>query len=251
VKKKYDVSSMKSLVTGAAPCPMSTKEAILKWWGPCLFEFYGSSEMGMNSVLRPEDQLTHRGSCGKSIVPGDCRIIDSKTLKDVPLGEDGLIYFRRNDRMIDEYHNASDKTAQLFNSIEGWATVGDIGRIDKDGYLYISDRAIDMIISGGANLYPAEIEDCIHHHPAVQDVAVFGVPDPLWGERVHAAVVLKPGSTCTDKEIIEFTKKNIADYKAPREVSFHKAEDFPRDTAGKILKRKLREPYWKNQQSKL
>jgi len=161
------------------------------------------------------------------------------------------MYFKRSDRMIDSYHNAQDKTNQLFNSIEGWATVGDIGRIDKEGFLYISDRAIDMIISGGANIYPAEIEDCLHRHPLVQDCAVFGVPDPMWGERIHAAIVLKEGASCTQKEITDFARKNIADYKAPKEVSFHKAEDFPRDSAGKILKRKLREPFWKNQTSKL
>jgi len=108
-----------------------------------------------------------------------------------------------------------------------------------------------MIISGGANIYPAEIEDCLHRHPSVQDCAVFGVPDPMWGERIHAAIVLKAGSTCTQKEITEFSRKLIADYKVPKEVSFHKAEDFPRDSAGKVLKRQLREPYWKNQASKL
>jgi len=251
IRKKYDLSSMKSLITGAAPCPRSVKEEIYKWLGEVLYEFYGSTELGMNTVLLPKDQLTRPGSCGKPFDPSQMRILHPKTFKDVGEGEEGLIYFKRSERVIDEYYNAPDKNSEFFNAVEGWCSVGDVGKLDKDGYLYICDRAIDMIISGGSNIYPAEIEDCIHKHPSVLDCAVFGVPDDLWGEKVHAAVVLKEGASCSSKELIDFCRKNIADYKIPREVSFHKSESFPRDNAGKILKRKLREPHWKNRNSKL
>jgi len=242
---------MKNIIMGAAPCPMKIKEDILAWFGPVLREFYGSTELGINTVLHPEEQLAKPGSCGRAVPGVELKIVNEHTLKEVPIGQEGVIYFKRNDNMIDEYHRAPDKTNQLFNQLEGYATVGDIGKLDKEGFLFICDRLIDMIISAGVNIYPAEIEDVLHRHPAVFDVAVFGVPDPHWGERVHASIVLKDGESVTEKEIIEFSRKRMADYKVPREVTFHKAEEFPRDSAGKILKRKLREPYWKGQKSRL
>jgi len=222
-----------------------------QWLGPVIFEFYGSTELGINTVLKPKDVLSRPGSCGQIFDNSSLRIVDEKTKKEVPRGQEGIIYIQRNDGMIDGYHNAPEKTNELGHSLEGWATVGDIGKFDEDGFLYICDRAIDMIISAGVNIYPKEVEDVLHRLPEVADCAVFGVPDPHWGERVHAAVVLQEGAHITESQAIAFCRKNMADYKVPREVSFHKREDFPRDAAGKILKRKLREPYWRGHSARL
>ena len=142
--------------------------------------------------------------------------------------------------MFDEYYKNPAATAQT--SRGEWMSVGDVAWLDAEGFVYVCDRKRDMIISGGVNIYPAEIEDALHRHPAVEDAAVFGVPDAEWGERVHAAVQLRPGTSATERELIDFCRAHLADYKAPREVSFH--ADFPRDTAGKLVKRLLREPYW-------
>jgi len=251
VQTKYDVSSIKSLIVGAAACPMQIKEGIMSWFGPVLYEFYGSAELGVSNILQPQDQLARPGSCGRIIEGYEIRIIDEKTLKDVPRGSPGLIFIRRTQNMISEYHNSPDKTKELFNTLDGWASVGDIGRLDNDNYLYILDRAIDMIISAGTNIYPAEIEDVLHRHPAILDVAVFGVPDEHWGESVHAAIVLHDGQNATEKEILDFARKHLASFKVPRHVSFHSIDDFPRDSAGKVQKRKLRDAYSKSVRSKL
>jgi len=175
--------------------------------------------------------------------------------KEVPIGQEGILYVRQNFSVLDEYWNAPEKTQEMKFDKE-WLTVGDIARRDEEGFYYICDRAIDMIISAGVNIYPAEIEEALHQHPSIADVAVFGVPDETYGERVHAAIVLRDGvdpntNTPTKEELIKFLRSLIADYKVPRQYTFHKKEDFPRDAAGKIQKRLLREPYWKKMQSRL
>ena len=239
VRARYDVSSMRSLVIAAAPCPMRVKEQALAMFGPVLYEFYGSTELGVNTVLRPEDVLRKPGSCGRAAPGVELAILDDDGRRAAP-GTPGELFVRRYDGVFDEYYRNPAATAQT--SRGEWMSVGDVAWMDDEGFVYICDRKRDMIISGGVNIYPAEIEDALHRHPAVEDAAVFGVPDPEWGERVHAAIQLRAGHHATEAELMEFCRAHIADYKTPREVSFH--ADFPRDTAGKLVKRLLREPYW-------
>ena len=246
VRARYDVSSMRSLVIAAAPCPMRVKEQALAMFGPVLYEFYGSTELGVNTVLRPEDVLRKPGSCGRAAPGVELAILDDAGRPAAP-GTPGELFVRRYDGVFDEYYRNPAATAQT--SRGEWMSVGDVAWVDAEGFVYICDRKRDMIISGGVNIYPAEIEDALHRHPAVEDAAVFGVPDPDWGERVHAAVQLRPGRGVTPGELLEFCRAHLADYKTPREVSFHEA--FPRDTAGKLVKRLLREPYWAGRQTRV
>jgi acyl-CoA synthetase (AMP-forming)/AMP-acid ligase II len=239
VRARYDVSSMRVIIVAAAPCPMAVKEAILAWFGPVLWEFYGSTELGINTILRPEDVLRRPGSCGRA-APGVELAIHDDDGRPVPPGTPGELVVRRYDGVFDEYWKNPEATRETMRG--EWLSVGDVAWIDDDGFVYICDRKRDLIISGGVNIYPAEIEDVLHRHPAVADVAVFGVPDEEWGERVHAAVQRRCGTTVEGEELRAFARLHLAGFKVPRSVSFH--DDFPRDTAGKLLKRVLREPYW-------
>ena len=239
VRARYDVSSMRSLVVAAAPCPMRVKEEALRYFGPCFYEFYGSTELGINTILRPEDVLKKPGSCGRAAPGIEITLLDDDG-SPVPEGEPGELYVRRFGGMYDEYYKNPDATRQTRRG--DWYSVGDVARVDADGFYTLCDRKRDMIISAGVNIYPAEIEDALHRHPAVDDVAVFGVPDDDWGERVHAAVRLRTGHTLSADELTAFARRHLADYKVPREVSF--PEDFPRDSAGKLVKRLLRDAYW-------
>ena len=239
VRARYDVASMKSLVVAAAPCPMRVKEEALRYFGPCFYEFYGSTELGVNTILTPADVLRKPGSCGRAAPNVELALLDDDG-RPVAVGEPGEVYIRRFEGMFDGYYKNAEATSQTRRG--EWYSVGDVARVDAEGYYYICDRKRDMIISAGVNIYPAEIEDALHRHPAVEDVAVFGVPDEDWGERVHAAIQIRPGHTLTADEVRAFAREHLADYKAPREVSF--PDDFPRDTAGKLIKRMLRDPYW-------
>ena len=239
VRARYDVSSMRSIVVAAAPCPMRVKEQVMAMFGPVLYEFYGSTELGINTILRPDEVLRKPGSCGRAAPGVEVAVLDDDG-RPVPAGEPGELFVRRYKGVFEEYYRNPAATAQT--SRGEWMSVGDVAWIDPEGFVYICDRKRDMIISGGVNIYPAEIEDALHRHPAVEDAAVFGVPDPEWGERVHAAVQLRRGMSATEREVMDFCRAHLADYKTPREVSFH--VDFPRDTAGKLVKRLLREPYW-------
>ena len=244
--------AMRNILIGAAPCAISLKAQAMACFGQVLFEFYGSSELGINTVLRPEDQLRKPGSCGRPTSFCTVRLVSlQRPDEEVPTGGEGLLQVRRTESVADEYYNAPEKTRQLFSQDGLWATVHDVARFDDEGFLYICDRAIDMVISGGVNIYPREVEDAMHQHPAVLDVAVFGVPDATWGERLHAAVVLKEGAALTADALIAFTKTQLADYKVPREISFHLPLEFPRDNAGKIRKNILKLPFWKHIQSKI
>ena len=239
VRARYDVSSMRSIVVAAAPCPMRVKEEILAWFGPILYEFYGSTELGVNTVLAPPDMLRKPHSCGRAAPGVELAVLDDDG-RPLPAGRPGELHVRRYEGMFEGYYKNAQATRDTARG--DWLSVGDVAWIDDEGFVFICDRKRDMIISGGVNIYPAEIEDVLHRHPAVEDAAVFGVPDPEWGERVHAAVQPRAGATVTAAEVIDFCRRHLADYKAPREVSFH--PDFPRDTAGKLVKRLLREPYW-------
>ena len=239
VRARYDVSSMRSLVVAAAPCPMRVKEEALAYFGPCFYEFYGSTELGINTVLRPEDVLRKPGSCGRAAPNVEIALLDDDG-DPVPVGQPGELYVRRFGGMYDDYYKNPQATRETRRG--DWYSVGDVAWVDAEGYYTLCDRKRDMIISGGVNIYPAEIEDALHRHPAIEDVAVFGVPDDDWGERVHAAVQLREGHTLTPDELRAFVRQHLADYKVPREVSF--PSDFPRDTAGKLIKRLLRDAYW-------
>jgi acyl-CoA synthetase (AMP-forming)/AMP-acid ligase II len=246
VRGRYDVSSMRALIMAAAPCPTSVKEAVVAHFGPVLYEFYGSTELGVNTVLRPEDVLRKPGSCGRAAPGKEIALLDDEG-RPVPTGQPGELYVRRFPGVLDEYYRDPAATEQMRRG--DWYTVGDVAYVDADGFYYICDRKRDMIISAGVNIYPAEIEDVLHRHPGVLDAAVFGVPDEEWGERVHAALHVRPGAALTAEEITAFCRLHLAGYKVPREVSFH--DVFPRDAAGKLLKRQLREPYWAGRASRV
>ena len=239
VRARYDVTSMRSIVMAAAPCPMRVKEEVLAYFGPVLYEFYGSTELGINTVLAPADMLRKPGSCGRAAPGVELAVLDDAG-QAVKAGQPGELYVRRYEGMFDGYYKNEAATRDTARG--DWLSVGDVAWLDDEGFVYICDRKRDMIISGGVNIYPAEIEDVLHRHPAVEDAAVFGVPDAEWGERVHAALQLRPGAALTEADVRAFCKHHLADYKTPREVSFH--ADFPRDSAGKLVKRLLRDPYW-------
>jgi long-chain acyl-CoA synthetase len=239
VRARHDVSSMRVIVVAAAPCPMHVKAQIMRYFGPVLYEFYGSTELGINTILRPEDVLRKPGSCGRVVSGLDLAILDDEG-KPVPAGQPGELHVRRYPGMFDEYWRKPEATQEMRRG--DWYSVGDVAYLDDEGFVYICDRKRDMIISGGVNIYPAEIEDALHRHPKIQDVAVFGVPDEEWGERVHAAVQVRSGHTLTAEDVMSFARAHLADFKVPRQVSFE--ADLPRDSAGKLVKRRLREPYW-------
>jgi fatty-acyl-CoA synthase/long-chain acyl-CoA synthetase len=238
-RARYDVSSMKVLVVAAAPCPMRVKEQAMAYFGSVFYEFYGSTELSVNTILRPEDVLRKPGSCGR-VAPGiELAILDDDG-NPLPVGEPGELHVRRYPGVFDGYYRNPKATQETQRG--DWLSVGDVAYVDAEGFYYICDRKRDMIISGGVNIYPAEIEDVLHRHPDIEDVGVFGVPDDEWGERVHAAVQPRAGAALTADDVMAFARGHMADYKTPREVSFHTG--FPRDAAGKLIKRVLREPYW-------
>ncbi len=241
VKDRYDPTSMMALITGAAPCPQNLKEAANEFFGDALFEFYGSTELGINTVLRPEDVTAKPGSCGKVMDGMEMAAFDDDGNR-LGVGEEGELFVRRYKGMFDEYYKNEEATRDAELGGGEWVSVGDVGRIDEDGFVFIGDRKKDMIISGGVNIYPAEIEDVLHRIDAVDDAAVFGVPDDEFGERVHAAISLHPGARLTEGDVISFCREHLAGYKIPREVSFR--EQLPRTPTGKLLKRELRAPYW-------
>ena len=232
-----DHSSLGQIITGAAPCPISLKERCVAYFGEVLWEFYGATETGINTVLRPEDQLRKPGSAGTPVAGQQIRLVDDEGVE-VPVGTPGE--FQVRNEWLAEYYNRPDATAG--NTHDGYFTVGDIAYVDPEGYYFICDRKIDMVISGGVNIYPAEVEAVLFEHPAVEDAAVIGVPNEEFGEEVKAVVKLRPGATVTEQELIDFCHERIEGYKRPRSVDF--VEDFPRDLAGKTQKRRLREKYW-------
>jgi acyl-CoA synthetase (AMP-forming)/AMP-acid ligase II len=236
-RRPRDLSSLRALILGAAPCPQALKvraEAVL---GQVIWEFYGATETGINTVLRPEDQLRKPGSCGTAVPGQEIRLVGPDG-RDVNDGEPGEFMVRNT--WLAEYYNRPDATGKSLH--DGFFSVGDVAYRDKEGYYYICDRQIDMVISGGVNIYPAEIEAVLHGHPAVMDAAVIGVPDEQWGESVKAVVELRAGMNATAEELIAFCDARLAGYKKPRSVDF--VIELPRDAAGKLLKRKVREPYW-------
>jgi long-chain acyl-CoA synthetase len=241
VREGYDLSSLRFALHATAPCPPHVKQAMIDWWGPIIHEYYGGSENVGVTFISAADWLRHRGSVGLPIC-GEVHITaEDAPERELPVGETGVIYF--NGGVGFEYHKDPGKTRGAFNAL-GWGTYGDLGRLDDEGFLYISDRRTDLIISGGVNIYPQEIENVLQDHEAVADVAVIGVPNPEFGQEVKAVVQLKPGHKASaelSRAMIEFCRSRLSRIKCPKSVDF--MAELPRNENGKLLKRVLRDGY--------
>ncbi|MGW5075253.1 AMP-binding protein [Rhodococcus sp. NPDC004095] len=237
---RYDLTSLRVLIHAAAPCPPDVKRAMIDRLGPLVYEYYSSTEVNGMTFIDSDEWLAHPGSVGKSVL-GPAHICDDDGTE-LSAGEVGTVYFER-DHLPFRYHNDPDKTADAQHPQHPfWTTVGDLGYVDEEGYLYLTDRKSFMIISGGVNIYPQEIENVLALHPAVHDVAVIGVPDPEMGEQVKAVVQVAAGIKESEElatELIEYVRERIAHYKAPKSMDF--VDDLPRTPTGKLVKGKLRE----------
>ena len=246
VFKQFDLSSLKMIISGASPLPTSSKEWILKHLPQVeLYEFYGATECGLISILYPEDQHRKTRCVGQPVIQTEIRILDENR-NVLPAGEVGEIFIK-NLTTIDSYHNLPEENKTCFE--DEFITLGDMGRMDEEGYLYIVDRKKEMIISGGVNIFPREIEDVIMGHPAVQEAAVIGVPDRDWSEQVKAVIELKPGAEATGREIMDYCRERVADFKTPKSVDF--MAELPKTPSGKSLKREIRDEYWKDQEANI
>jgi len=236
--RDYDVSSLRQMVHGAAPCPIPIKLQMLDWWGETVYEYYAATEGG-GTMVTPSEWRARPGTVGKPWQTAEIKIIGDDGTELTP-DEIGTVYIKMAQGF--EYHKDKEKTAKA-HTTDGFFTVGDAGYVDADGYLFLCDRKADMIISGGVNIYPAEIESVLITHPRVLDVAVFGIPDDDWGEQVKA--VIEPTGSYEEGlegEILGWARENIAKYKCPKSIDF--VAEMPRDPNGKLAKRKLRDPYW-------
>jgi fatty-acyl-CoA synthase len=245
VREPAHLASLRAAVHAAAPCPIEVKRQMIEWWGPKIFEYYSSTEGAGATFIDSHEWLEHPGSVGKAIV-GSVHIIDEHG-RELPAGTVGTIWFEGGPPF--EYHNDPVKTAGAINE-KGWATMGDVGFLDQEGYLYLTDRKAFTIISGGVNIYPQEIENLLAHHPKVMDVAVVGVPNEEFGEEVKA--VVQPvdwpeAGEALEEELIRFCRERLAAYKCPRSVDFER--ELPRLDTGKLYKRALRDRYWHRDQA--
>ena len=239
VRARYDLSSLEVVIHAAAPCPIDVKRQMLDWFGPIVHEYYAGSEAQGFCAIGPQEWLENPGSVGRAIL-GHLHILSDEGVELAP-GEVGTVWFESHTRF--EYHKDPARTAEAFNDA-GWSTLGDMGYVDAEGHLYLTDRVSHMIISGGVNISPQEIEDLLSTHAAVADVAVIGVPDAEMGEQVRAVVQLVPGvigSPELERELIDLCRAGLARYKCPRAVDF--VDELPRLPTGKLLKRRLREQY--------
>jgi len=233
---RHDVSSVRKILHAAAPCPVTVKRRIMEVFPPgSIWEYYGASE-GMATVISPEEWLGKPGSVGRPFPGVDIAILDESGAV-LPPGEVGLVYITSRMGHGFEYHNDAEKTRKAWHG--DMFTVGDLGRLDEDGYLFLADRRDDLVISGGVNIYPAEVEQCLAEHPDVVDAAVFGLPDERMGQRVHAVVEMRPGATRDPAALLAHLRPRLAEYKHPR--SFEFVDRLPREPNGKVLKRRLRE----------
>ncbi len=244
---KYNVSSMKVAIHAAAPCPIPIKRQMIEWWGPVIFEYYAGTEGNGFCAITSQEWLAHPGSVGKSLL-GELHIVGEDG-NDAPTGEPGTIFFANGPEF--HYHNDPKKTADARND-KGWSTLGDVGYIDRDGYLYLTDRKAFMIISGGVNIYPQEAENVLINHPKVADVAVFGVPNEDFGEEVKAVIQPMNWADATPAlaaELIAYCREHLSQIKCPRSVDFDR--ELPRHPTGKLYKRLVRDRYWGNRDSKI
>jgi long-chain acyl-CoA synthetase len=240
VKERYDVSSTRSIVHAAAPCPVEIKQRMLDWWGPSIWEYYAATEGG-GTVVSPEQWLARPGTVGLPWPSSEIRILDDED-REVPADVPGTVFMKLAAADF-EYFKDTDKTQA--NRRAGFFTVGDIGYLDDDGYLFLNDRKSDMIISGGVNIYPAEIEGALLTHPKVADAAVFGIPHADRGEEIKAVIEPAAGVAADDDltaELLAHCGERLARFKLPRSVDY--TTEMPRDPNGKLYKRKLRDPYW-------
>jgi long-chain acyl-CoA synthetase len=243
----YDLSSLKMAVHAAAPCPVAIKHQMMDWWGPVIHEYYAGTEGNGFCSIGPKEWLTKPGSVGKALL-GELRIAD-ETGALLPAGESGTVFFANGPQF--EYHNSPEKTAESRNT-QGWSTLGDVGYVDEDGYLFLTDRKAFMIISGGVNIYPQESENVLVTHPRVADVAVFGVPNDDFGEEVKAVVQPMDMADATpefEAELLAFCRASVSHVKAPRSIDF--LAELPRHPTGKLYKRLLRDQYWAGRESKI
>ncbi len=239
IRRKYETSSLRHVVHAAAPCPADVKHAMIEWWGPVISEYYGSTESGALTFANAEDALRKPGTVGKVLDGVELRFLGENG-DPLPQGEIGEIYSRSTDNPDFTYHNKPEKRAEIER--DGFITSGDVGYIDRDGYVFICDRKRDMVISGGVNIYPAEIEAALHAVPGVHDCAVFGIPDDEFGEALMAVVEPQAGVALDIAAIRAQLKTSLADYKVPKHVEIQAG--LPREDSGKIFKRRLRDPYW-------
>lgn len=247
VRLKYDISSMQAAIHAAAPCPIQIKQAIIDWWGPVIHEYYAGTEGNGFVAINSQDWLTHKGSVGRPLM-AELHIVDDDG-EELPSGEIGTIYFGGGGEF--EYHNDPEKTAESRHK-NGWTTLGDVGYVDEEGYLYLTDRKAYMIISGGVNIYPQEAEDVLITHPKVTDVAVFGVPNEDFGEEVKGVVQPADFSQAgpeLEAELIEYCREQISHIKCPRSIDFE--EELPRHPTGKLYKRLLKDRYWEGHKSRI
>ena len=238
-KNQYNLSSLKMAVHAAAPCPIPVKKAMIDWLGPILFEYYSCTETIGMTLATCQDWIDNPGTVGRALL-GVVHIVNEQG-NECATGEDGLVYFSDGPKF--SYHNDEEKTSEAYND-KGWASVGDIGHVDENGYLYLTDRKSNMIISGGVNVYPQEVENLLISHPKIFDAAVIGTPHPDFGEEVRAVIQLEPGNNPTDElkqEFINYSRERLSHIKCPRVIDFR--DDLPREPNGKLLKRKLTEEY--------
>jgi long-chain acyl-CoA synthetase len=240
VRERYDVSSLEFIIHAAAPCPVDGKLGMIEWWGPILHECYGGTESGPLTLSSSEDFLAHPGTVGRAVPGGIIRALDENG-NEVPTGEPGELFMRISYYPDFTYHNQPDKRREIDR--DGLISIGDVGYFDAEGYLYICDRKRDMVISGGVNIYPAEIEAAILALDGVKDCAVFGIPDAEFGEALMAVVEPQDGSAITPEHVGAHLRAALADYKVPRRIEI--GRELPREDSGKIFKRRLREPYWR------
>jgi long-chain acyl-CoA synthetase len=246
VRAKYDCSSTRTMVHAAAPCPPDVKRRMIEWWGPSIYEYYAATEGG-GTLVTPEEWLEYPGTVGRPWQNAEIRIFDDEG-HEVAQGEQGTIYMLLGETAKFEYKDDAAKTKEnrlAADDGKTFFTVGDVGYLNEAGYLFLCDRKIDMIISGGANIYPAEIENVLLSHPKVGDVAVFGIPNEDWGEEIKAVIEPIEGVIAGDalsEEILAFCKEKLAKFKTPKSIDY--TNDMPRDPNGKLYKRKLRDPYW-------
>jgi long-chain acyl-CoA synthetase len=248
MRRRYDVSSLEIAIHAAAPCPVPVKEQMIKWWGPIIFEYYGATEGYGFTACDSAEWLAHRGTVGRVLL-GELHVLD-EDMQPVATGTPGTLWFKTASPF--EYFKDPDKTAEARSPDGTMSTVGDVGYVDEDGYLYLTDRATFMIISGGVNIYPQECENLLITHPKVADAAVFGVPNADLGEEVKAVVQLMPGVDAgaeLAEELITFCREHLAHIKCPHSIDF--TAELPRLPTGKLYKRELRDRYWAGHTSRI